>query len=598
MNVGRIFNFEILLPWEFNTTSPIRSIFFPALTVGVPYGAVSLANPYLKAWWGLNLLHPYVLVAIPRLSMTLFSFISDYFIYRTCLNQNTRPWSTLRIWASSHVVLVFLSRTFSNSIELVLFSSLLYLVASSMKLTDRFVQREVQLEDQYKKATNAMERVNIVRMQKKIPMHKYNHSAWIGAVFALGLFNRPTFVLYALVPIFFWMQRGMFLKKVGLAEIHLRMSSLVPTFLVTSLVLILADTFFYYNSGYPTSSYKNISDLSLSRDVVITPLNFLVYNMDRANLAGHGLHPWYLHSAVNVPLLFNILGIGGLYLISRAFFLLASSPWSAKPDLFNFNGLLVFSFAFPLIALSFTPHQEPRFLLPLLVPLVLLLGPFIVRRQGTIARLMRSLWYAGNAVCVLFYGFFHQGGVYDAQHFLHRHIHQGRAAATQTHLLYFHTYMPPLSLLAVPHRSQVVVEERGMNGTTKRYRRGQSVFIEDLAGAPYDELMRRCARLVAEAHSKYQAKKMKTEIFVIFPATISSGVEQLLQPFPLLSWRQVHQSFPHLSMEDPPDFGDLCTKSPGPTSEIKCHSLLSWLQSKFSQLALVVYQLKFEMQQR
>lgn len=540
---------------------------------------------YLQDHWNITLLTPYFLVTLPRLSMTLVSFISDYFIYKICLNQNTRPWSTLKIWASSHVTLVFLSRTFSNSCELVLFAALLYFVSSSMKLTDRFVRRELELEEQYRKAANALERVNIVRMQKKIPLHKYNHSCWIGAIFALGVFNRPTFMLYALVPIFFWMQRGMFLKKVGLTEFHHRMSSLIPTFAFTCAILVFCDTFFYYNRS------STIWDLKLSKDVVVTPLNFLAYNMDRSNLASHGLHPWYLHSAVNVPLLFNVLGLGGLYLVSRALVLLVSSPWSSKPDLFNFHGLLVFSFAFPLAALSLTPHQEPRFLLPLLVPLVLLLGPFIVRRQGPTARALRSIWYAGNAVCLLFFGFFHQGGLYETQTYLHRHISQERGPGSQTHLLYFHTYMPPLSLLAVPHRSQVV--ERN-NGT--RYRRGQSVFVQDMAGAPFDELMRRCARLVAEAHSKYQRNKMKTEIFVVFPATLLSDVQDLLQPFPLLSWKEVHRSYPHLSMEDPPDFSDLCEKhGPNNSDQITCQSLLKWLQNKGSLLALIVYQLQFQM---
>ena len=162
----------------------------------------------LKTWvqqsWNINLLQPYFLVMIPRLSMTLISFISDFFIYKICLNQNTRPWSTLKIWASSHVTLVFLSRTFSNSTELVLFSALLYFVSSAMKLTHRFIRREVELEDKYRKANNAMERVNIVRQQKKIPVHKYSNNYYIGALFAVGVFNRPTFMLFAVVPLFFW----------------------------------------------------------------------------------------------------------------------------------------------------------------------------------------------------------------------------------------------------------------------------------------------------------------------------------------------------------------------------------------------------------
>lgn len=391
------------------------------------------------------------------------------------------------------------------------------------------------------------------------------------------------------------MQRGMFLKKVGLADFHLRMSSLLPTFILTSLVLVLTDTLFY---GSATKS--SIWSINLNRDVVMTPLNFIAYNMDRANLASHGVHPWYLHSAVNVPLLFNVLGLGGLYLMSRALVLLFSSPWTAKPDLFNFNGLLVFSFAFPLGALSLTPHQEARFLLPLLVPLVLLLGPFLLRREGMTARLLRSFWYAGNVFCVLFFGFFHQGGLYETQHFLHHHIHHQRTSLTQTHLIYFHTYMPPLSLLTVPHHDRLVVDP---NVNSTRYRRKKNVFVEDLAGAEMDELLRRCVRLVSDAQAKYDNKKIKSEVFVIFPATLTIEVDRIVERFPLLNWKPVHRSYPHLSMEDPPNFGDLCTleisnktkhnKQSLDSGSMECNSLISWLQNKGSQLALVIYQLEF-----
>ena len=548
---------------------PIRSMFLPVLTIGGPYSAMKL----VKDWWNYDLLQPYLLVTIPRIMMTAISFLSDMFIYKICINNNTRPWSTLKIWASSHVTLVFLSRTFSNSTELVLFSALLYFVSASMKLTDRYIRREIELEVQYKKAANALERVQIAKMQKKIPVHKYNHSLWIGALFALGVFNRPTFMLYALIPMFFWMQRGMFLRKVGLSDFHDRMSSLLPTFIIMAILIVISDTLFY--RGWSLTN------------VVMTPLNFIAYNMDHSNLASHGLHPWYLHSAVNIPMLFNVLGLGGLYLVSRALVVVVISPWTSKPKLFDFNGLLIFSFAVPLLTLSLTPHQEPRFLLPLLVPLVLLLGPFLLRRRGVSAKALRSFWYAGNAVCVLFFGFFHQGGIYETQHWLHRHVHHERARGTHTHLLYFHTYMPPMSLLALPHRASIIDQA---NGT--RYQRGRTVFFEDLGGAPLEELRQRAVRLVAEAQAKYQSTKLVTEIFVVFPATLSFTVDRLLMPLPTLRWKQVHKSYPHLSMEDPPDFGDLCSKKK-PSADIQCHSVLPWLKKKCNQMALVVYQLQF-----
>lgn len=49
--------------------------------------------------------------------------------------------------------------------------------------------------------------------------------------------------------------------------------------------------------------------------VVLTPLNFLKYNLSSSNLAEHGVHPRWLHLIVNLPL---IVGPGLVYYGIRA----------------------------------------------------------------------------------------------------------------------------------------------------------------------------------------------------------------------------------------------------------------------------------------
>ena len=552
----------------------------PSITIGLPYLAMKHLAQIIQDHWGIIILQPYFLVTIPRVVMVLLSFISDYFIYKICRINGLRPWSTLLIFSSSHIMLTFMTRTFSNTYELILFTILLYLVSDSMNLTNHFIREEIELEKQYKEATYTLEKIKIFKKQKKIPLHKYNHSLWIGGLFSLGMFNRPTFILYAVVPMFFWMQRGMFLKKVRLAEFHLRMTSLLPSFSLISFLLVLSDSLFYGSSS--------IWKLEMGK-IVMTPLNFIVYNMDQSNLAGHGLHPWYLHAAVNVPILFNVLGLGGLYLMSRAMVVVVGSSWITKPDLFNFNGLAIFSFAFPLMTLSLTPHQEPRFLLPLLVPLVLLLGPFLLRREGFWAKVWRSIWYSANIVCILLFGFLHQGGIYSAQNFFHQYIHQHRPSLTNTHIIYFHTYMPPMSLLTLPDRS---ISITNANGT--RYRRGQSVFIEDMAGAPWDDLELRCKQLMDEARTKWQRTKVQTQVFSVVPGTLTSRMDQMFLQHPSVRWIPVRKCYPHLSMEDPPYFGDLCRASQSqPNQETTCQPVMPWLIDKCNHLALIVFQLEF-----
>ena len=550
----------------------------PSITIGIPYLAMKFLAQNIQDSFGINILQPYYLVTIPRLVMVLLSFISDYFIYKICKINGLRPWSTLLIFSNSHIMFTFMARTFSNTYELILFTILLFLVSDSMNLTNQFIREEIELERQYKEATYTLERIKIFKKQKKIPLHNYNHSLWIGGLFSLGIFNRPTFLLYAVIPMFFWMQRGMFLKKVRLTDFHLRMTSLLPSFFLISSLLILLDSLFYGSSS--------IWKLELNK-MVITPLNFIAYNMDQTNLAHHGLHPWYLHAAINVPILFNILGLGGLYLISRAVVVIVGSSWTTKPDLFNFNGLALFSFAFPLLTLSLTPHQEPRFLIPLLVPLVLLLGPFLLRREGFWAKVWRFIWYSANVLCILLFGFFHQGGIYGAQQFFHQHVHYHRPNLTSTHIIYFHTYMPPMSLLTLPDRSISIINS---NGT--RYRRGQSVFVEDMAGATWNDLEQRCDRLMKDARTKWQRTKVQTQVFSVAPGTLMSRMDQMFLHNPSVRWVPIRKCYPHLSMEDPPYFNDLCSVSQ-PNQENICQSIIPWIMNKCSQLALVVFQLEF-----
>lgn len=50
---------------------------------------------------------------------------------------------------------------------------------------------------------------------------------------------------------------------------------------------------------------------------VVTPVNFLKYNMNIKNLETHGLHPRFLHLLVNIPLLFSVLGIIALWKFTK-----------------------------------------------------------------------------------------------------------------------------------------------------------------------------------------------------------------------------------------------------------------------------------------
>lgn len=134
---GDHFDIDVYKPWEFNVTFPLRTALIPQLIVGVPYSLVNILSPHYSHVFGRPLRTPYVLLVLPRLVMCSLSFVSDYCLYKICClySQNYRV--RLITYASSYVMLTYATHTFSNSIELVLVSLLLYYVSSCMALTEK-----------------------------------------------------------------------------------------------------------------------------------------------------------------------------------------------------------------------------------------------------------------------------------------------------------------------------------------------------------------------------------------------------------------------------------------------------------------------------
>lgn len=78
----------------------------------------------------------------------------------------------------------------------------------------------------------------------------------------------------------------------------------------------------FKDMGHVVSTLFDPTTLATIRadgDIVITPLNNLLYNMNVDNLAQHGLHPRYTHFAINLPLLFGPLAVFGFLYIPNVF---------------------------------------------------------------------------------------------------------------------------------------------------------------------------------------------------------------------------------------------------------------------------------------
>jgi len=241
--------------------------------------------------------------------------------------------------------------------------------------------------------------------------------AALGLTIVFGVFNRITFPAFLILPAY------------RLVPHFLRSPfSALPLIVAAGLTAALAisvDTFHYAaNSSSP----------------IVTPLNNLLYNSKTENLAHHGLHPYYTHLVANLPQL-----LGPALLLLR-------TPLST-PVLSAVGGIL---------GLSALPHQEARFLLPV-VPLLL---TSVALPQGLLQkRTWIASWVIFNAAYGALLGIYHQAGIVPAQTYL--------ATTNATDVLYWKTYNAPTWLLG---------PRSGRTNTTNLMGAPVSTLLSELAG--------------------------------------------------------------------------------------------------------------------
>lgn len=296
-------NADVDPPWEFNSTNPARSISVPFIINGLPIYLLRIINPLFEYLWDRNIINPYTILVFPRLAICLSSFLIDHSLYKICQTYSRPYHAKLTILSSSYVLLVFGTRTFSNTIEMILFSVLIWIIAQCMHDHDLLVK----FRKQFVKISNGLptprHRVKHLKIVKLIANHNLQDCFWISSLSVIGCFNRPTFILFGIAPISFWIHRGISSEFFNVADIHLRMFM----FLISSIPLVLLgividSSYFGYLTGAELLSYE----ISIA-NFVFPPWNFIKYNLNTSNLGTHGLHPKWVHVFINMPLLFGLL---------------------------------------------------------------------------------------------------------------------------------------------------------------------------------------------------------------------------------------------------------------------------------------------------
>jgi GPI mannosyltransferase 4 len=302
----------------------------------------------------------------------------------------------------------------------------------------------------------------------------------------------------------------------------------------------------------------NWTQMSVGGSMSITPWNNYMYNSRHENLAEHGIHPWFTHIAVNVPLL---VGPIALYMLqatcSRSWisdmqkvvvfhdrhmtsFLQSSQHVHSWPVVLLLTCLVVV----PLVILSQFMHQEPRFLLPLVLPICILFAPRLY--GGRWRRLFVALWVISNLLLSVTFGVLHQGGllravlaVQSAVHTPQLQVELGTDTAQmvvhhRVDVFFHQTYMIPRAMLAHTRDNSNV-----------------ELFVHETSGTPAHLAEQLVDNVNNHRYSIEQKSRRSTwdahDVYLVVPASVPLSMSKF-RTFPAVL--ELSQSFcPHLSTE-------------------------------------------------
>lgn len=225
----------------------------------------------------------------------------------------------------------------------------------------------------------------------------------------------------------------------------------------------------------------------------------------------------------------------------------------------------------PVFFLSFINHQEPRFLLPITLPIVLLYAPklqtgfsainpfstknrltnWIYRKilcQKASAEVIMKIWYGSNIFLSLFYGFLHQGGVVQLnQHFATSQILDKNV---YTHLVTSHIYKVPMSFFFLPSSKTLITNPN----TGQKYRRSKQIFLYEYEEMNMDNLYRNLKLIIDANEMNMHQRKERHQLLLAIPTSLSNDLSLafLRSNNTMIKHSLLKVYYPHLSTEAMP----------------------------------------------
>ena len=551
---GDVFNIEVHKTWEFTGEKPLRSTLLPCVLYWPAYYILKLCTA-CGLVGNKGFLSTTSLVLAPRVIIGILGTFVDVLVYRIMkLHKGFDVNSGMWMYTTSYISLIYYTRTFSNTLEAFLFVFLLYIIQTHVKLQ----ARSEKLNPRSKMT---------VSTRVKDPCSRSGPSVKslciIGGLLVAGVFNRPTFVLFLYFPYLYWLCDGSLPKDLTeflttCRSLTVRLHQTILCAVLPAVLFVLWDSV-YYGSIVELKKFALANWRSnLYDSLTVTPINFAIYNTKSENLAEHGTHSRFTHFFGNIPLLFGPVCIWIFYDIFTLVLTRGNLGLKRTSSLDTTDTKFwIYTSFIPVILLSLFPHQEPRFLIPLLLPVCVLYSHLIFGTKSL--TVFQFLWLMLNILGFIFYGFLHQGGVVKAIDAIKLQT-TGNMESQTSHVIFSHTYMPPKHLFTIQssqqcerHPTQMLIQDQQLASFVNSLKcSNQPTLIDssklkiyDLKGRPWNYVEEKVKTIM-----KFWDSKEET-VYVVAPSSLEVHL--------CLNTTNNHFNYiyvtglsAHLSMEDPP----------------------------------------------
>lgn len=222
----------------------------------------------------------------------------------------------------------------------------------------------------------------------------------------------------------------------------------------------------------------------------------------------------------------------------------------------------------PVVVLSLFPHQEPRFLIPILLPLVYLHGLRIVpesdhtlieasenqvqseRKLQQPSHTLLKFWLFINTMLIIFYGFIHQGGVFQATSYLHQNL-KSTPINVNYHIVTTYMYSLPESFLMQPPSNKVLTKG------SKHYNVDRRIYLYEEGSKNMTYISQKLSDVLSNLKEN---RSEKSKVYLLIAGSLVEEFEYVARKHKLRF--ELEKTFvPHLSLEAFPNISKYCIEA-------------------------------------